>query len=143
MIVSLLRYRGILICDSMKRRNIMFYLVQSCLLGYTAVLNDCRPTFQRCVLPPSSGMSEHHTRRRENLKSHMFYLELKPASAACRGNTSTLCTQVAVLVAVSPRIIYTYNAYDVKIKLSCYVPGASRHCMTHRQALAATATKIC
>jgi hypothetical protein len=31
--------------------------VQSCLLGYTAVENDCRPTFQRCVLPPSSRMS--------------------------------------------------------------------------------------
>jgi hypothetical protein len=28
--------------------------VQSCLLGYTAVKNYCRPTFQRCVLPPSS-----------------------------------------------------------------------------------------
>jgi hypothetical protein len=24
--------------------------VQSCLLGYTAVYNNCRPTFQRCVI---------------------------------------------------------------------------------------------
>jgi hypothetical protein len=81
--------------------------------------------------------------RYEEAEYNIFYLELKPASAAYRGNNSTLCTQVAVLVAVSPRIVYTYNAYDVKIKRSCYVPGASRYCMTHRQALAATATKIC
>jgi hypothetical protein len=35
------------------------YDVQSRLLGYTANIlayNDCRPTFQRCVLPPSSGI---------------------------------------------------------------------------------------
>jgi hypothetical protein len=32
------------------------YDVQNCLLGCTAVYNDCRPTLQRCVLPPSSGM---------------------------------------------------------------------------------------
>jgi hypothetical protein len=32
--------------------------VQNCLLGCTAVLNNCRPTFQRCVLPPSSRTSE-------------------------------------------------------------------------------------
>jgi hypothetical protein len=29
--------------------------VQICLLGCTAVYNNCRPTFQRYVLPPSSG----------------------------------------------------------------------------------------
>jgi hypothetical protein len=28
------------------------YDVQNCLLGYTAVENDCRPTFQRCVTHP-------------------------------------------------------------------------------------------
>jgi hypothetical protein len=48
------------------------------ILGCTAVfLIECRPTFQSCVLPPSSGQyipedSELHTRRRENLKSHTF-----------------------------------------------------------------------
>jgi hypothetical protein len=31
------------------------YDVQNCLLGCTSVYNNCRPTFQRCVLPPSSG----------------------------------------------------------------------------------------
>jgi hypothetical protein len=30
------------------------YEVQNCLLGCTAVENNCRPTFQRYVLPPSS-----------------------------------------------------------------------------------------
>jgi hypothetical protein len=36
------------------------YEVQICLLGCTAMLNNCRLTFQRCVLPPSSG---HRTAR--------------------------------------------------------------------------------
>jgi hypothetical protein len=43
------------------------------LLGCTAVLlNGCRPTFQRCVLPPSSGrwVSWALYLNRENLKSH-------------------------------------------------------------------------
>jgi hypothetical protein len=32
---------------------------QRCVLPpSSAVYNDCRPTFQRCVLPPSSGMLE-------------------------------------------------------------------------------------
>jgi hypothetical protein len=35
----------------------LYTYVQSRLLGYTAVLNFFGPTFQRCVLPPSSGMS--------------------------------------------------------------------------------------
>jgi hypothetical protein len=58
------------------------------LLGCTAVfLIECRQTFQRCVLPPSSEMitiqlrtrqyipedSELHIRRRENLKSLPIY----------------------------------------------------------------------
>jgi hypothetical protein len=72
--------------------------------GEYDVQTDCRPTFQRCVLPPSSGMmmmeavrtsetsadnyftrqyipedsSEHHTRRRENLKSHILMFCLYP-----------------------------------------------------------------
>jgi hypothetical protein len=64
------------------------YSVQNFLLGCNAVENNFKPTFQRCVLPPSSGIlipdndnyftrqyipednSELHTRRRENLKSH-------------------------------------------------------------------------
>jgi hypothetical protein len=33
------------------------YDVHNCLLGCTAVQNDSRPTFQRCVLPPTSGMT--------------------------------------------------------------------------------------
>jgi hypothetical protein len=33
------------------------YEVQICLMGCTAVLNNCRPTFQRYVLPPSTGRS--------------------------------------------------------------------------------------
>jgi hypothetical protein len=37
------------------------YDVQNCLLGCTALSNDCRPTFQRCVLSPSSGMCIHLT----------------------------------------------------------------------------------
>jgi hypothetical protein len=32
------------------------YEVQNCLLGCTAVYSNRRPTFQRYVLPPSSGM---------------------------------------------------------------------------------------
>jgi hypothetical protein len=32
------------------------YEVQNCLLGCTAVYNNCRPTFLRYVLPPSTGM---------------------------------------------------------------------------------------
>jgi hypothetical protein len=81
----------------------VFHEVQS-LLGCTVMFtNRCRPTFQRCVLPPSSGrcvialmmevartcetsvdidlrtqqyISEDpylHTRRRENLKSHKVF----------------------------------------------------------------------
>jgi hypothetical protein len=34
------------------------YKVQNCLLGCTAVWNNCRPTFQRFVLPPLSRMSD-------------------------------------------------------------------------------------
>jgi hypothetical protein len=41
------------------------YDVQCCLLGCTAVLNDCRPTFQRYVLPPSSGMNKPRHRKIE------------------------------------------------------------------------------
>jgi hypothetical protein len=74
------------------------YKVQICLLGCTAVQNNCRPTFQRYMLPPSSGQhvplkrrstnyftrqyipedkSELHTHRRENLKSHTCQLVCK------------------------------------------------------------------
>jgi hypothetical protein len=52
--------------------------VQNYLLGCTAVQNNCWPTFQRYALPPSltrqyiaEDNSELHTRRRENLKSHI------------------------------------------------------------------------
>jgi hypothetical protein len=80
----------------------------SCLLGYCAVLSGrSLPTFQRCLLPPSSGPTSiialmmeavstsetsvnfyqatrrnieediHlHTRRRENLKSHLKYVSI-------------------------------------------------------------------
>jgi hypothetical protein len=40
---------------------------QSCLLGYTAVKNGNH--FTRQYIPEDN--SEHHTRRRENLKSHI------------------------------------------------------------------------
>jgi hypothetical protein len=80
--------------------------VQNCLLGCTAVLNNCRPTFQRYVLPPSSltmeaarisetstdsyftrqyipeDNSELHTRRRVNLKSH--FITVLPLPIALR-----------------------------------------------------------
>jgi hypothetical protein len=77
----------------LRTKNNRFLEAQN-LLGCNAMfLIGCRPTFQRCVLPPSSGRShartsetsvdiqlrtqqyipedsELHTRRRENLKSH-------------------------------------------------------------------------
>jgi hypothetical protein len=50
--------------------------VQSCLLGYTAVMEAVRTSetsvdnyFTRQCIPQDN--SEHHTRRRENLKSHI------------------------------------------------------------------------
>jgi hypothetical protein len=57
----------------------MYLLVQSCLLGCTAGMEAVRTSetsvynhFTRQYNPEDS--SEHHTRRRENLKSHMYLL---------------------------------------------------------------------
>jgi hypothetical protein len=54
----------------------IFGFVQRCLLGCTAVLNDCGPSsgdhnFTRPDNPVDS--SEHHTGRRGNLKSHNIF----------------------------------------------------------------------
>jgi hypothetical protein len=78
------------------------YEVPICLLRCTAVLSNCRPTFQTYGLPPSSGRwwrqrvplkrrstiilhqyipednSELYTRRRENLKSSGWWRQLVP-----------------------------------------------------------------
>jgi hypothetical protein len=41
-----------LVCESSSSHG-GEYKVQICLLGCTAMQNNCRPTFQRYVLPPS------------------------------------------------------------------------------------------
>jgi hypothetical protein len=41
--------------DDLNNLKFCLFEIQTCLLGCTAVKNNCRPTFQRYVLPPPSG----------------------------------------------------------------------------------------
>jgi hypothetical protein len=50
------------------------YDVQNCLLGCTAAYNNCRPTFQRCVLPPDDGGSTYLW----NVGRQLFYTAVHP-----------------------------------------------------------------
>jgi hypothetical protein len=72
------------------------YFVPQNLLGCTAMfLIECRPTFQRHVLPPSSGHpedSELHTHHHENLKSHISVIFI--ASSYLAGYSYNIKTMV-------------------------------------------------
>jgi hypothetical protein len=54
------------------------YEVQNCLLGCTAVKNNCRPLFQRYVLPPSSGIMMEAAHTSETSASNYFTRQYIP-----------------------------------------------------------------
>jgi hypothetical protein len=58
--------------------KVLQYDVQSSILGYTAVKNDCRPTFQRCVLNPWLIPDDGGSTRLWNVGRQSFYTAVYP-----------------------------------------------------------------
>jgi hypothetical protein len=59
----------------------IFLIFKNCLLGCTAVWNNCRPTFHRYILPPSSGIIIHDDGGRTylwNVCRQLFYTAVHP-----------------------------------------------------------------